>query len=59
MLLSLGRRVAVTEGSGTFSGSFSIAAAEYVAGGPQLHATFLTGDLFAAAAMRAVEKDLT
>ena len=57
-LLSLGCHVVVTEGDGARSGSFSITAADRAAGGPQLHATSLTVDLFAAAAMRAVEKDL-
>ena len=57
-LLSLGRRVVATEGSGDCAGSFSIAAAPQAAGGPQLRTTFLTEDLFAAAAMRAVEVDL-
>ena len=57
-LLSLGRRVVASEGSGDRSGSFSIAAAAQTAGGPQLHATFLTEDMFAAAEMRAVTVDL-
>ena len=41
-LLSLGRRVVASEGSGDRSGSFSIAVATQAAGGPQLHTTFLT-----------------
>ena len=57
-LLSLGRRVVVTEGSGACAGSFSVAADDLAAGGPQLHTTYLTEDLFEAAAMRVVEKDL-
>ena len=57
-LLSLGRRVVASEGSGDRSGSFSIAVAAQAAGGPQLHTTFLTEDMFAAAEMRAVTVDL-
>ena len=53
-LLSLGRRVDATEGSGAGVGTFTIAAA----GGPPLEATVLTANLFAAAAMKVVEKDL-
>eukprot|EP00966_Prymnesium_polylepis_P088325 2043928-Prymnesium_polylepis.1 len=44
------------EGSGAQAGSFSLAAAE--AGGPQLRTTYLSPELFEAAAMEAVGKDL-
>mgnify|MGYP006950438863 CR=1 FL=1 len=47
-----------SEGSGDRSGSFSIAVAAQASGGPQLHTTFLTEDMFAAAAMRALATDL-
>ena len=58
-LLSLGRHVVVTEGSGACAGSFSVATADLAAGGPQLHTTYLTEDLFEAARdARVVEKDL-
>jgi hypothetical protein len=57
-LLSLGRRVVATEGSGARSGSFTIAPAAHAAGGPRLRSVSLTRDMFAASAMRAVAKDL-
>ena len=57
-LTSLGRRVVATEGDGSRAGSFAIAAAGCAAGGPQLRATCLSEELFAAAAMEAVQKDL-
>ena len=57
-LTSLGRRVVATEGSGAQAGSFAIGAADRAAGGPRLHATCLSEELFAAAAMQAVRKDL-
>ena len=55
---SIGRRVVATEGSGAQAGSFAIGAADRAAGGPRLHATCLSEELFAAAAMQAVRKDL-
>ncbi|KOO30832.1 hypothetical protein Ctob_013295 [Chrysochromulina tobinii] len=57
-LLSLGRCVVASEGSGNRAGSFTIAAADQAAGGPTLRTMSLSEDLFAAAAMKAVEKDL-
>ena len=57
-VLSLGRRVAATEGSGPHRGAFTITAAPTAAGGPLLRATSLSPDLFEAAVMRAVHKDL-
>jgi hypothetical protein len=52
----LGRCMSAIEGSGAQAGSFSLAAAE--AGGPQLRTTYLSPELFEAAAMEAVGKDL-
>ena len=52
------RLTQASEGSGDRSGSFSIAVAAQASGGPQLHTTFLTEDMFAAAAMRALATDL-
>ena len=59
-LTSLGRRVVATEGDGARADSFAIAAAPAAraAGGTQLRATCLSEELFAAAAMEAVQKDL-
>ena len=57
-LLSLGRCVVASEGSGNRAGSFTIAVADQAAGGPELRTMNLSEDLFAAAAMNAVEKDL-
>ena len=60
-LTSLGRRVVATEGDGARADSFAIAAAPAAraAGGRQLRATCLRSEeLFAAAAMEAVQKDL-
>ena len=57
-LLSLGRHVVATEGSGERTGSFVITAAEQAAGGPALRTACLSQELFAAAAMKAVDKDL-
>ena len=57
-VLSLGRRVVATEGSGPHRGAFAITAAPTAAGGPLLRATSLSPDLFEAAVMRAVHKDL-
>ena len=47
-----------TEGSGAQEGTFTIAAAATASGGPALLATYLTTDLFEAAAMIAVNNDL-
>ena len=44
--------------SGEEAGTFSVTAADQAAGGPQLRATVLTEELFAAAAMVAMQKDL-
>ena len=57
-LLSLGRRAVATAGGGAHAGSFSMGLADAAAGGPALRPTSLSPDLFAAAAMRAVAKDL-
>jgi hypothetical protein len=57
-LLSLGRRTVATEGGGARSGTFSMSLAAVPAGGPELQATHLSADLFEAAAMKAVGKDL-
>ena len=57
-LLSLGRRAIATEGGGARSGTFSFALAAEPAGGPELQPAHLSPDLFEAAAMKAVEKDL-
>ena len=57
-LLSLGRRAIATEGSGARSATFSFALAAVPAGGPELQQVHLSADLFEAAAMRVVDKDL-
>ena len=57
-LLSLGRRAIATEGSGARSATFSFALAAVPAGGPELQQVHLSADLFQAAAMRVVDKDL-
>ena len=57
-LLSLGRRAIATEGGGARSGTFSFALAAVPAGGPELQQVHLSADLFEAAAMRVVGKDL-
>ena len=57
-LLSLGRRTVATEGGGARSGTLSMSLAAVPAGGPELQATHLSADLFEAAAMKAVGKDL-
>ena len=57
-LTSLGRRVLATEGDRARAGSFAIVAADRAAGGPRLRTTCLSEELFAAAAMEAVQKDL-
>ena len=57
-LLSLGRCVVASKGSGNRASSFTIAAADQAAGGPALRTMNLSEDLFAAAAMSVVEKDL-
>ena len=57
-LLCLGRRATATEGSGVRASTFAFRLAEVAAGGQELQATSLSSDLFAAAAMQAVAKDL-
>ena len=57
-LLSLGRRVVATEGSGARASTFSMRLAEVAAGGQELRVTTLSSSLFEAAAMKAVSKDL-
>jgi hypothetical protein len=57
-LLSLGRCAIAKEGSAGCAGTFSMALAEPAAGGSELRATSLSADLFEAAAMQAVAKDL-
>ena len=57
-LLSLGRRAIATEGSSAQSDTFSFALAAVPAGGPELQQVHLFADLFEAAAMRVVDKDL-
>ena len=57
-LLSLGRRAVATEGSGAHTDTFSLRLADAAAGGQELHATSLSPELFAAAAMWAGTKDL-
>ena len=57
-LLSLGRQAEATEGVGGRAGTFAMGLAVAPAGGPELQALSLSSDLFEAAAMRAVEKDL-
>ena len=51
-LLSLGRRVLASEGSGESADTFSFSAAEHVAGGLQLYTTCLTEEMFEADAMQ-------
>ena len=50
--------MAATEGSGAQAGSYSLAVADREAGGPQLRTTYLSPELFEAAAMEAASKDL-
>ena len=57
-LLSLGRCAVATEGGGARAGTFSMGLAAVPAGGPALQAVHLSADLFEAAAMKAVDKDL-
>ena len=56
------RRSLATEGSSSQAGSFlaasRIGAADRAAGGPRLRATCLSEELFAAAGMQTVQKDL-
>ena len=54
----LGRQVIATAGTGAHAGSFTIADAPTAAGGARLRAVCLSEELFAAAAMQAVAKDL-
>ena len=53
-VLSLGRRVVATAGTGAQAGSFSIVLATVAAGGPQLRAATLREELFAASEMLVV-----
>ena len=56
---SLGRRVVTTAADGgARAGSFAMGLADAAAGGRALRPTALSADLFQAAAMRAVAKDL-
>ena len=56
---SLGRRVVATAADGgARAGSFAMGLADAAAGGRALRPTALSADLFQAAAMRAVAKDL-
>ena len=57
-VLSLGRRMPLSEGSGALAGTFALSAPAVAAGGPQLRETCLSSDLFEASAMQAVQKDL-
>ena len=57
-LLSLGRRVVATPVAGEPAGTVMIAPANVAAGGRALLSTRLSPGLFAAAAMRKVQKDL-
>ena len=57
-LLSLGRRVTATEGSGERASTFSMRLANVAAGGQELQATSLSAELFSAAAMCVGVKDL-
>ena len=57
-VLSLGRRVVATEGVGQQSGTYSVAEASVIAGGPVLRAISLYGALFDASAMDEVRVDL-
>ena len=57
-VLSLGRHVLLSEGSGALAGTFALSAPAVAAGGPQLRETCLSSDLFEASAMQAVQKDL-
>ena len=57
-LLSLGRQAEASQGVGGPAGTFVMGLAVAPAGGPELQALSLSSDLFEAAAMRAVEKDL-
>ena len=57
-LLSLGRRVAATAGSGVAAGTLSLGEPAVAAGGRALRAVALSTELFEATAMQAVEKDL-
>ena len=57
-VLSLGRRMLLSEGSGALAGTFALSAPAVAAGGPQLRETCLSSDLFEASAMQAVQKDL-
>ena len=57
-LLSLGRRVVAVAEDGEPSGAFSLGTADVAAGGRALQAMSLVSELFEAAAMQAVAKDL-
>ena len=57
-LLILGRRAVATAGGAGAEDTFSMAPPDEAAGGQELRATTLSPDLFKAAAMRAVSKDL-
>ena len=57
-LLILGRRAVATAGGEGAEDTFSMGSSDVMAGGQELRATALSSDLFEAAAMRAVDKDL-
>ena len=57
-LLSLGRRVVATEGSGAQAGMFSMAVADTAAGGSALTPTYLSADLFEGGGAGGLTKDL-
>ena len=57
-VVSLGRNVILTLGSQANAGTYSVAAAAVVAGGPALVRTALSAGLFAASVMVLVQKDL-
>ena len=57
-LVSLGRRAVATEGQDAHTGTFSMRLAHEAAGGQELRAISLSSDLFEAAKMEKVIKDL-
>jgi hypothetical protein len=57
-LLILGRRAVATASGAGAEGTFCMGAPDVAAGGQELRVTVLSSDLFEAAAMRAVNKDL-
>ena len=57
-VLSLGRRVVATEGSGEHSGTYTLAAPDVAAGGRTLHVMTLDAALFADGGEGGLSKDL-